>query len=323
MLNALSYKTKQFLVVLIKLSIVVVAFYVIFKKLFQNDSLNFHDFSHFLIENKVFSIKNMIFLLILSSFNWFFEILKWQTLVSAVNPISFKKSLEQSFSALTASLLTPNRIGEYGAKALYVSSKLRKRILLLNLIGNMMQMGVTLLFGSIGLLFLIPNYHLDISTNSMVYLALFLIALLIVFLWISMRKSFKIKGFSIEKLNSFITKIPNRILLSAVFYSIIRYLIFSFQLYFLLKMFGITLSYFEAMILISSIYVLSSVIPTLLLFDVVIKSSVAVFVFSLAGIDELRILCIMTLMWLLNFVLPSIIGSYYVLQFKFVKNDVI
>ncbi len=323
MLNALSYKTKQFLVVLIKLSIVVVAFYVIFKKLFQNDSLNFHDFSCFLIENKVFSIKNMIFLLILSSFNWFFEILKWQTLVSVANPISFKKSLEQSLGALTASLLTPNRIGEYGAKALYVSSKLRKRILLLNLIGNMMQMGVTLLFGSIGLLFLIPNYHLDISTNSMVYLALFLIALLIVFLWISMRKSFKIKGFSIEKLNSFITKIPNRILLSAVFYSIIRYLIFSFQLYFLLKMFGITLSYFEAMILISSIYVLSSVIPTLLLFDVVIKSSVAVFVFSLAGIDELRILCIMTLMWLLNFVLPSIIGSYYVLQFKLVKNDVI
>ena len=106
-------------------------------------------------------------------------------------------------------------------------------------------------------------------------------------------------------------------------YSFIRYLIFSFQLYVLLLIFGVTINYFEAMILISSMYVLSSIIPTLLMFDVVIKSSVAVYVFSLAGIDELTILCVMTLMWLLNFVLPSIFGSYYVLQFKLPKKAII
>lgn len=61
MLKVLSYKTKQFLVVLIKLSIVVGAFYVIFHKLFENDELNFRYFSHFLIENEVFSIKNGVF----------------------------------------------------------------------------------------------------------------------------------------------------------------------------------------------------------------------------------------------------------------------
>jgi hypothetical protein len=91
----------------------------------------------------------------------------------------------------------------------------------------------------------------------------------------------------------------------------------------LLQIFGVSISYFDAMILISSMYLLSSVIPTLLIFDVVIKSSVAVFVFCLAGIDELTILCVMTVMWLLNFVLPSIFGSYYVLQFKLPKKAVI
>src|SRR5690606_38876186 len=106
-------------------------------------------------------------LLILTVFNWFFETLKWQTLVDVIERISFKNALEQSLGALTASLLTPNRIGEYGAKAMYVSPKFRKKILLLNFIGNMMQMSVTLLFGIVGLSFLISNYGLEFSANSM------------------------------------------------------------------------------------------------------------------------------------------------------------
>lgn len=323
MLKALSYKTNQFLVVLIKLSIVVGAFYIIFKKLFENDNLDFHSFSLFIIENDVFSIKNSVFLLILTCFNWFFETLKWQTLVSFVIPLSFKKSLEQSLGSLTASLLTPNRIGEYGAKAMYVSSKFRKKILLLNFIGNMMQMSMTIVFGVVGLFFLISNYDLAFSTNSVIVLVIFFIIILIGFLWIFKQKSFKIKKFSLEKIKNFVVKIPRKIILSAIVYSFIRYLIFSFQLYVLLLIFGVNISYFNAMILISSMYILSSIIPTLLIFDVVIKSSVAVFVLSLAGIDELTILCVMTVMWLLNFVLPSIFGSYYVLQFKLPKKAAI
>lgn len=323
MLNAISYKAKQFLVVLIKLSIVVGAFYFIFKKLFENDELNFHQFSQFLIENDVFSIKNAVVLLILSLFNWFFEILKWQTLVSFMIPITFKNSLEQSLGALTASLLTPNRIGEYGVKAMYVSPKFRKKILLLNFIGNIMQMSVTLLFGIVALSFLISNYGIEFSTTGIILIVILTISIFIISLWIVKQKSFKIKGFSIEKLKKFLTKIPKNSITLAIIYSFIRYLIFSFQLYVLLGIFGVNISYFDAMILISSMYILSSVIPTLLIFDIVIKSSVAVFVFTLAGIDELTILCVMTVMWLLNFVLPSIFGSYYVLQFKFPKKAVL
>ena len=73
------------------------------------------------------------------------------------------------------------------------------------------------------------------------------------------------------------------------------------------------------MIFITSMYLLSSIIPALSIFDVVIKGSVAVFVFSFLEINQLIILSIITIMWLLNFVLPSIIGSYFVLLFKIPK----
>ena len=65
----------------------------------------------------------------------------------------FFEALKQSIGALTVSLFTPNRIGDYGAKALYYNSSYRKRIVLLNFIGNVMQMTITVLFGSIGFYF--------------------------------------------------------------------------------------------------------------------------------------------------------------------------
>ena len=52
------------------------------------------------------------------------------------------------------------------------------------------------------------------------------------------------------------------------------------------------------------------------LFDVVLKGSVAIWVFTFFNIEPLTILSITTIMWLLNFVLPAIIGSYFVLTFK-------
>ena len=127
------YKTKQFFFVLIKLSIVVCAFYFIYAKLSKNEHLEFGEFIVFLNENDTFSPKNITFLLILSTSNWFFEILKWQNLVKTIQQISFRNALEQSLGGLTASLITPNRIGDYGAKAVYYSKPLRTKIVLLNL----------------------------------------------------------------------------------------------------------------------------------------------------------------------------------------------
>jgi len=107
MLLRLPYKTKQFFFVLIKLSIVVGAFYFIYTKLTENEELSFSEFWTFLTKNDRFSAKMICFLLILSSFNWFFEIVKWQNLVSAIKRITLKNSLEQTLGGLTASIITP------------------------------------------------------------------------------------------------------------------------------------------------------------------------------------------------------------------------
>lgn len=317
---ALPYKTKQFFFVLVKLSIVVGAFYFIYEKLINNDALSFSNFIEILTKNKVFSAKNITFLIILSFFNWFFEILKWQTLASFIKKISFKSALEQSLGALTASLFTPNRIGEYGAKAIYYATHYRKRIMLVNLISNLLQMSVTTILGIIGFSFYILKYNPEINHYK---LARFVILSLMIFILLGFgiaKSKFSIKGFSLEKIKYFIIQYPTHKLVSGFILSVIRYTIFSFQFYVLLCIFNVQLNYLDAMIIITSMYLLASVIPSIFIFDIIVKGSVAVYLFTLIGINELIILSIITIMWLLNFVIPSVFGSYYVVNFNF-PND--
>lgn len=321
MYNTVSYKIKQFFFVLIKVSIVAGCFYFIYNKIVNNKKLDFFDFIEFLNENRVFSIKALLFLLILTIINWVFEILKWKTLVSSIKKITFFEAFKQSLSSLTASLFTPNRIGEYGAKAIYYRSSYRKKILLLNLISNVMQMSITTILGCIGFWLFTSKYPLTIDYFKISKLiAIISIASLFAFFGFK-QKRYKIKGVSIKKIKAFIKALPYKLKVLGLFFSFIRYTVFSFQFYVLLRLFGVTLNYYDLMIIITLMYLLSSVIPTIFIFDIVVKGSVAVYLFSFAEINEFLVLSIVTIMWLLNFVIPSIIGSYYVLLFKLPKQE--
>ncbi len=318
MLSALSYKSKQFFFVLIKISIVLIAFYFIYQKLINNT-----DFIDFLTQKKTFSFKNMLFLLLLSGFNWYFEILKWQTLVTPLKRIGVIESLEQSLGALTASLFTPNRIGEYGAKAIYYPKTYRKHIVLINLISNLLQQSVTVILGVIGLTLFILKYHIDVFYMKWVLWLLIILAILVLAVILLRKSKYFLKWIYFEKIKTFLLTYPKKTITYGFGFSLLRYLLFSFQFYYLLTIFGIEISYLEAMSAITSMYILASAIPTIFIFDAVVKGSVAVFLFAFIGVNSITILSIVGIMWLFNFALPGIIGSYFVLKFKFPKNHIL
>ncbi|TYB79085.1 lysylphosphatidylglycerol synthase domain-containing protein [Bizionia myxarmorum] len=316
MFGTIPHKTKQFFFVLMKLSIVVAAFYFIFWKLTRNPDLDFSSFVHYLIENNRFSVITIIFLIILSSFNWFLEILKWKTLVSTFKEISLYQALEQSLSSLTASLLTPNRIGEYGVKALYFASTERKKIVALNLIGNSLQMLVTVLLGCIGLCFFLNSHETDLKYGHIFIFTGAVFGLFLIGLFFLLKSNRTIKGISLPKIKNYFRQLPSYIYGQVFLIAFLRYTLFSFQFYYIMTLFGVSFSYFQGLIVITSMYFLASVIPSLFIFDVVIKSSVAVYLFSQIGVNAFTILSTVTIMWLLNVVLPSIFGSIFVLKFK-------
>jgi hypothetical protein len=316
MIGKLPYKTKQLFYMLIKLSIVIGAFYFIYNRLTTNEHLNFSVFIDILTKNSVFSLKNSVFLLFLSVLNWFFEILKWKSLVEIISKISFIDATKQSLAALTASLFTPNRIGDYAAKAIFFKTLKRGKIVLLNLMSHIMQMIVTTLFGIVGSCFFIYTYNPDISYYRLGRFFLLLIIVMSFAIFGAKQARFTIKGFSIQKIINFLKNISKEKHIKNAVYSVIRYLIFSFQFYFLLHLFQVDLYYLNAMAVITTMYLLSSIIPSVFVFDVVIKGSIALYVFGIAGVNDLTILSIITLMWILNFVIPSIIGSFFIMKFN-------
>ncbi|QDO93647.1 hypothetical protein FNB79_06545 [Formosa sediminum] len=314
-----TFKSYQFLIYFVKISIIVFSFYFIYYKLFNNNDLSISEFYTTILTNNLFSLNSIFIITLLSGLNWFFEIIKWKYLVQTVKNITFKTAIEQTLGAHTASIFTPNRIGDYGAKALYFSSKLRIKIVGLNGIGNLAQMLVTTIFGSIGLLFLFSNFKLQIHLKTLNWITLSAF-ISFIFLLFTVLIHYKKTDTWIGKTKHFITSISPSLFFKTFLFSVIRYLIFSFQFYVLLDLFRVNLSYANAMMIISSMYLLVSVLPSIFIFDVVLKGGIAVYLFSFFNISEAIILSCITIMWLFNVVIPSLLGCYYIMHFKFIKS---
>ena len=301
---SISHKAKQLLVLLIKLLIVGGAFYFIYNQLAHNDQLNWVLFVEKFNKNQ--SVLGIALLLLLSILNRFFEILKWQNLVSYIHKITLFDATKQVLGALTAGLFTPNGIGEYAGKALFFDKSQAKNIVFLNLICNGIQVIISILFGLLGLWYL--------GFGKWVFLLL-TIVLGLGILGFGLKKV-RIKGYSIEKILSKINEIPKKIHRKNSYLAICRYLIFSHQYYLLFLAFDVQLPYFTLMATIAAVYFLASSLPTFQFLDFAVKGSVAIYFFGLLNVNEWIVVFISTLMWFLNVVLPVLIGSYFVLNFK-------
>ncbi len=293
-----------------KLIILVFAYRLVSQRIFEEGSYVF--FLDQMDSLKTWALWVILFLLSMTGLNWYVEVLKWQRLAGRIQPTSFTEALKQSLSSLTVSLITPNRIGEYGAKALYFSREFRPRVILLNFISNFSQMGTTVLFGSLGLWW-ISGSLTGLGLEAIDWLKAGLLALTAGIGLVLISKMWK--GFYSKLVRDF-KSVPVKTLINVFALSLLKYLVFSHQFYFLLAMFGVDLGYLECMSLISLSYLVSSLIPGFVLFDWLVKGSVAVAVFGRFGVDEILILSITSVMWLLNFGLPSLVGSLYVMAFK-------
>ena len=244
---SLPRKAKQFLIAFVKLCVVGGAFYFIYDQLANNDKLDWERFAAKFRAN--WNLAGILFILLFSVLNRYFEILKCQNLSSYIRPISVGESTKQVLGALTASIFTPNGIGEYGAKALFFEKSQARQVVFLNLICNGIQMVLTVAFGILGLLYF--NSIANVITPRTVAM-LFGVLLLILILSFFVRK-IAIKGYSIDRLIQKINSLPKRIHNKNLVLAILRYVVFSHQYYFLFLAFDVDLPYLTLMSVISAV----------------------------------------------------------------------
>ena len=303
-------KAKQFLVAIIKVLIVGGAFYFIYDRLAHNENLDWDRFIR--IANRK-DINLFVFsLLVLTFLNRFLEIVKWQNLVSYIRPISLGKSAAQVLAAVTVALFTPNGIGEYAAKAMYFKKAEAGEIIFLNLVCNGIQLIIAVLAGIAGLLFFNYSYP-EISGNLAIAVTAGIIILAIALF--SARK-ITVKGYSLKRLGEKLNEMPKSIHRKNIVLALCRYLTIVHQYYILFLLFNVELPYLLLAGTIAATYFLGSSLPSFQFLDFAVKGSVAVYFFGILGVNEWVVVFIATLIWLLNTVLPVIIGSYFVFTFK-------
>ncbi|RDK88886.1 lysylphosphatidylglycerol synthase domain-containing protein [Marinirhabdus gelatinilytica] len=307
-----SHKSKQYWLVALKVLVLVLAVgYIVYKIKGEQLVVTTHFKQHFSLRHT----PHLLFFLGLAVLNWSFEIYKWKTSVNIWFSIDLKTATKQALGSLTASLVTPNRIGEYGAKAMYFEPKDRKKVVFLNFVHSSSQMLVTIVFGLPALVYFILEHGVSIAVTKIIVLVSSI--LLFTFLGYTYRKKqLFISGFSIANVFAKLKEISVKRKLGILSLSVIRYLVFSLLFWFLLQFFGGEAPLFKGFATIFAMYLLVSVIPSFFVLDVVIRGGVAVWLFSYLGVSEVAVLSTVFCMWVLNTVLPAIIGSYFVLTFK-------
>lgn len=312
---AIQHKTKQYLLVTVKVLLVAITFGYVFYRLQNNSALDFKIFLQHIYSKDLKVIYYILLLVLLAAFNWTFEILKWKILVSSIEKISLFTALKQSLAALSVSLATPNRIGEYGAKALFFKNEERKRILFLNFFSNISQLLATVIFGILGMSYMLYTYSLPYSSIAVWQSGIFIVLALTLGYFFRNKEIF-IKSLTLTNILKSLNQIPNLVKLQVLVFSFLRYIIFSCMFYGLLLLFGAHIPFLQALAIIFAMYLMVSIVPTIFLLDVVVRGGVAVWLFSYAQVPELTVLSTVLGMWILNFVMPAMVGSIFVFTYQ-------
>ncbi len=262
-------------------------------------------------------------IILLMFLNWSLEAIKWKLVMRRLENISFWRSLEAIFSGITISFFTPNRIGEYAGRVFLLEKADRIEATLVTVLENFSQLIITLVLGSLACLaylYLYSSMPVYLESAIAVLLLALSLAVLLFYFNISLLESIckKLKlPLSWNHYFTVFTFYSNKELFRLLLLAFLRYLVFSFQFFILLRIFGLALPYSTAMILIGASYLVMSMVPTFALTELGVRGAVATFFFSAVTGNLPGVINASFCLWLVNLALPAIAGIFFVFQFKF------
>lgn len=317
---------KKILSYSIKAIILGLAAVFIYSRLSNNTNLdNFLLLIKGLNHIKVWLILSCIFLLML--LNWFIESVKWKFLISKVEPINIKKAIESVFCGLTWAVFTPNRIGEYGGRIFFLSPRKRIQGMVAMSVGHIAQMVVTNVVGALAMLWFIYSF---LGLDLPVFFALaFLIGIFCIFFilfyfnihWLNnLVKNIRF----LKKFNVFfkvLTRYRKAELTKVMLYSILRFVVFTSQYLLIMGLLIPEIPFYKSAFLVFILFFVQSALPSLDLLDFGVRSMTATYFFGFITTQEIAVMAAATLIWLVNLIIPAILGSFFVFKLKFFGDN--
>lgn len=334
-------KVRKSLNFLLQLAIISVAYWFIYRELFQKrDIIQIAGILKERLSDRGF-LPFLFFALILMFANWGIEAQKWKYLIGHFERISFFQSFKAVFSGVTVSVFTPNRVGEYFGRVFILKHLHPLKGAFITFIGSMGQLLTTIVTGLLALLFFLPRlFDISVFPNQLVYWGIVIASLLSILLLMLLYLNFPLVSTLIKRLiprrfrkTERFTRVFGRYKSSGLFIvfmmSLIRYLIFSSQFILLLLAFQIKLPLAYFLILIPIIFLAITVIPTIALSELGIRGSISLYLYgffvegAVATTNEatVGIIAASTLLWIINLAFPAITGALFVFNLRFIRGN--
>ncbi len=285
----------------------------------------------------------LVAVVLLMFLNWGIESRKWQVLVRFIEQISFLRAFKAVFAGQSLAVNTPNRIGEYVGRVVYLHEGNRLKGLALIFVGSLSQTIITLLAGLAGLFWMkesVTNSLKTILTKvgllevypglvPMVYEVIFygVLAVVLIMLVVYFELSWLTKlierlpfvkkySYLIEKLEDFHWKELTRILSL----SVTRYVVFIVQYILLLQVFEVNIPFWQAAGLVSVFFLVLAVVPTISSIELSLRGIAAIELFGLVSTNTLGIIATTVGLWIINLIIPALAGSLFILSIKLFKK---
>jgi hypothetical protein len=310
----------------LKIVIVVFAFWFIYTKLIANDDLKkFTGLLNAMPKSEIWAVMFTVVALMLV--NWGIEAIKWKQLIRPIEPIGLGLAIESVFCGLTWAVFTPNRLGEYGGRVFFLSPKRRIMGVVAMAVGNIGQLVLTNLFGAIAVCIFVYkftniDYRLFLAACALAFaFCTFFILFFFNIKWVngillSMRFTRKYKKFY-----SILARYRKVELLKIISFCLARYIVFSAQYLIMFTWLIPDLHYLDVIMLVSILFFIQSALPSLDLLDIGIRSITAVELFKHVTPQNAAVMACAASIWLINIIIPAILGSYFVFKLRFFGNS--
>ena len=269
--------------------------------------------------------------LLLVPVNLAFETAKWRIMVSHYYPdISFFKAYQAVLAGITSGIFTPNGVGAYAGRVLYLESGKRTEAIVLTFLDRICLMLITLGVGIAALeyliafhyqtlisLFPLPDSSLQLLRGTLwvlglsgLSIGLFPQVIYKAFRWLGK------KGHLLQRIVESLKVLKTSLFLKIFSIGTGRYLTFTMQYYLLMLAFGYEQDWLLAWMLIWSVFFIKSIIPSVSLTELGIRESVAIAVMGAFSVSAVTAFSSTFVLYLFNLILPALAGMAFVQRLK-------
>lgn len=255
--------------------------------------------------------------------NYGLEAQKWRLMVRPFYPeLGLWPAIKAVLSGMAAGVFTPNRIGEYAGRILFLKQGKRVEAVVATFADRICQLAVTLMGGLLALFGVMIWMDGQLMSRLLgnplaqgififlsVVLTLFVAGLLLIpgrlAQWLPAK--WNRKGW-VRKLRFALQNMHAGLLASVIGLSALRYWVFSTQYVLLMYAFGYHGPWLTAYCIVAIIFLGKSVLPVMGLLELGVRETVAIVVMTAFGLPETLAITSTFLLYLLNLLLPTLLG---------------